>query len=137
MYPLCNIMAFCNSVTWAEIKWVKQLIMHGATMSRISMVTTGISRGSSQLQNPPLQEKIPKWDWSQSGGAPAQSLRSWMIYMIFLRTEKLSSTLIEALTPTQKVSFRMAQVSPCYAFKRSVACLFWNTTLAKLSIDFC
>ena len=32
-------------LTWAETKWVKQLITHGAIINSINMVITGISRG--------------------------------------------------------------------------------------------
>ena len=58
---LVELALACYSLlTWAETKWVRQLIIHAAIISSINMVITGISRGISQLQIPPCQEEDPK-----------------------------------------------------------------------------
>ena len=38
-------MACCSLLTWAETKWVRQLIIHGSIISSINMVITRTSRG--------------------------------------------------------------------------------------------
>jgi len=38
-------------LTWAETKWVRQSIIHGAIISSVNMVITGISRGINQHWN--------------------------------------------------------------------------------------
>ena len=60
IYPYCTSTAFCSLLTWAETKWVKQLITHGTIISSIYMLITRISRGISQLQIPLSQEKDPQ-----------------------------------------------------------------------------
>ena len=52
-------MFYISLLNWTETKRVKQLIIHGAIISSINMVITGISRGMSQLQIPPRREKDP------------------------------------------------------------------------------
>ena len=119
---------FYNLVTKAEIKWIKQLIMHRAIMSRISMVTIGVSKVNSHFQNLPLQEESPQ----KSGGFPAFSQRSWIICMFFSRTKRLSSILFEVFTQNQQVSLRIAQVLPCFAVQRSIAHLFLSITCVSI-----
>ena len=52
--------------------------------------------------------------------------------MFFLRTVRLSLTWLEVFTKKQHVSFKMAQDPPCSGIRRSITCLFWSTTSAKL-----
>ena len=52
--------------------------------------------------------------------------------MLFLQTVRLFKTQLEVFTQKQHVSFKMAQVSPCSGIRRSIYCLFWSTTPAKL-----
>ena len=52
--------------------------------------------------------------------------------MFVLRTVGLSLTQLEVFTWKQHVSFKMAQVQPCSGIRRSMSCLFWSTTPAKL-----
>ena len=52
--------------------------------------------------------------------------------MFFLRTVRLSLTWLEIFTQKQHVSFKMVQVPPCSGIRRSISCLFWSTTPAKL-----
>ena len=97
------------------------------------MVITGISRGISQFQILPHQEKdSPRRDCSHPENSPAHSLRSHRIWMFFLSTVRLSLTWLEAFTQKQHISFKMAQVPPCSGIKRSISCLFWSITPAKL-----
>ena len=93
---------------------------------------TGINRGISQLQISHHQKNPPKSDCSHSKNSPAYSLRFCRIWMLFLRTVRLYLTLLEVFTQKQHVSFKMAQIPPCSGIRRSISCLFWNTTTAKL-----
>ena len=52
--------------------------------------------------------------------------------MFFLRTVRLSLTQLEVFTQKQHISFKMAQVPPSSGIRRSISCLFWSTTPAKL-----
>ena len=71
IYPCWTGTACYSLLTWAETKWVRQLIIHAAIISSINMVITGISRGISQLQIPPRQEKDPlKRDCSYPKDSP-------------------------------------------------------------------
>ena len=133
IYPCWTGSTCCSLLTWAETKWVRQLIIHGAIISSISMVIIRISRGISQLQTPPHQEKDPpKRDCSHPKNSPAHSLRSCRVWMFLLRTSRLSLTYLEVLTWKQHVSFKMGQVPPCSGIRRSISRLFWSTTPAKL-----
>ena len=93
IYPCWTGTACCSLLTWAEAKQVRQSVIHGAIISSINMLITGISRGISQLQIPPHQENDPpKRDFSHPENSPACSLRSYRIWMFFLRTVRLSLT---------------------------------------------
>ena len=81
IYPCWSVTACCSLLTWAETKWVRQLIIHGAIISSINMGTIRTRRGISQLKSP--------------------------------------------IT-------RMTQVPSCSGIRRSISCLFWSTTPAKL-----
>ena len=52
--------------------------------------------------------------------------------MFFLRTVRLSLIQLEVFAQKQHISFKMGQVAPCSGIRRSISCLFWSTTLAKL-----
>ena len=52
--------------------------------------------------------------------------------MFFFKTVRLSLTQLEVFTQKQHVSLKMAQVPPCSGIRRSISCLFWSTTPAKL-----
>ena len=100
IYPCWTGTACYSLLTWAETKRVRQLIIHGAIISSINMVITGISRGISQLQIPLRQEKDPtKRDCSHPENSPAHSLRSCRIWMFFLRTVRLSFNLAGGIYP--------------------------------------
>ena len=74
-------------LTWAETKQVRQLIIHGAIISSINILTKKISRSISQLQISPHQEKDhPKRDCSHPENSPFCSLRYSRIWKFFLRT---------------------------------------------------
>ena len=60
IYPYWTGTACCNLLTWAETKWVRQSIIHGAAISIINVVITRVSRGISHLQIFPHQEKDPQ-----------------------------------------------------------------------------
>ena len=92
IYPCWTGTAYCSLLTWAETKGVRQLIIHGAVISSINMVMTGISRGISQLQISPHQKDPTKRDYSHPENSPAHSLRSSRIWIFFLRTVRLSLT---------------------------------------------
>ena len=59
-YPWWTGTACYSLLTWAETKWVRQLIIHGTIISSINMVITGISRGISQLQITLTRRRIPQ-----------------------------------------------------------------------------
>ena len=133
IYPCWTGTACCSFLTWSETKLVRRLIIHGAIISSINMVITGISRGISQLQIPPHQEKnSPKTDCSHPKDSPAHPLRSCRVWMFFLRTVRLSLTYLEVFTQKQQDSFKIAQVPPCSGIRSSISYLFWSTTPAKL-----
>ena len=91
IYPCWTGTARCSLLTWAEKKWVRQLIIHGAIISSINMMITGTSRDISQLQVLLHQQKDPlKRDSSHTENSPAHSLRSYKIWMFFLRTVRFS-----------------------------------------------
>ena len=113
------------------MKWVRLLIIHGAIISSINMTITGISRDNSQPQIPLTKKRIPQreivatlktlqlvlWD-------PVESeCFSWGLWDL---------TWLEVFTQKQQVSFKMAQVPRCSGIRRSISCLFWCTTSAKL-----
>ena len=101
IYPCWTGSACYSFLTWAETKQVKGLIIHGTIISSINMVITGISRGMSQLQIPPHQEKDPpKRDCSHPKNSPDHSLRSCRVWMFFLRTVRLSFNLAGGI-PTE------------------------------------
>ena len=80
----------CILLTWAETKQVGQSIIHGTIISSINTVKTRISRGISQLQIPPNQEKDAlKKDSSHLEISPAHSWWSCRIWMFFLRCVRL------------------------------------------------
>ena len=56
--------------------------------------------------------------------------------MIFLRSVRLSLTQLEVFTQKQHVSFKMDQVPPCSGIIRSISCLFWSSSSAKLCCLF-
>ena len=87
-------------MTWAETKWVRQLVIHAAIISSINMVITGISRGISQLQIPPRQEKDPpKRNCSHPEDSPACSLRSCRLWTVFLEDCKTFFNLAGGIYP--------------------------------------
>ena len=98
IYPCWTDTAHCSLFSWAEMKWVRQLIIHGAIISSINMVMTGISKGISQLQIPHCQKDPPKRDCSHPNSL-ARSLRSCRIWMFFLRTVRLSFNLAGGIYP--------------------------------------
>ena len=84
IYPCSTSAAFFSLLTWAETKWIEQLIIHGAITSSINMVITGISRDISQLQiHPCLEKDPPKRYCSHPENSPAHSLRSCKIWKTF------------------------------------------------------
>ena len=133
IYPCWTGTACCSLLTWAETKWVRQLVIHGAIINSINMVITGIRQGVSQLQIPLRQEKNPpKRDSSHPEDSPAHSLRSYRIWMIFLRAVRFSLTWLEVFTQKWHISFKISHVPPCSGIRRSISCLFWSTNPAKL-----
>ena len=98
IYPCWTGTACYSVLTWAETKRVRQLIIHWAIISSISMVMTGISKGISQLQIPHRQKDPPKRDCSDPNSL-ACSLRSCRIWMFFLRTVRLSFNLAGGIYP--------------------------------------
>ena len=99
IYPCWTGTACYSLLTWAETKWVRQLIIHGAIINSINMMMTGISRGISQLQIPHLQEKDPPKRNCSHPNSLAHSLRSCRIWMFFLRTVRLSFNLAGGIYP--------------------------------------
>ena len=132
IYPFWTGTTCCSLLTWAETKWFRQLIIHGAIISSINMVITGINRGIGQIQISHHQKNPPKSDCSHHKTSPAHSLRFCRSWMLFLRTVRLSLTSLEVFTQKQHVSFKMAQIPLCSGIRRSISCLFWSTTAAKL-----
>ena len=57
IYPCWTSTAFFSLLIEAETKWVKQLIIHGAIISSINMVITGISKGI-QLSSVQLLSRV-------------------------------------------------------------------------------
>ena len=132
IYPFWTGTTCCSLLAWAETKWFRQLIIHGAIISSINMVITGINRGISQIQISHHQKNPPKSDCSHHKTSPAHSLRFCRSWMLFLRTVRLPLTSLEVFTQKQHVSFKMAQIPLCSGIRRSISCLFWSTTAAKL-----
>ena len=133
IYSCWTCTSCCILLMRAETKQVRQLKIHWEILSSINMVITGISRAISQLLMSPHQEKVPpKIDCRYFKNSPALSLRSCRVWMFLLRTSKLSLTYLEVFTWKQHISFKMGQVPPCSGIRRSVSCLFWSTTPAKL-----
>ena len=52
--------------------------------------------------------------------------------MLFLTVVRIYLTWLQLFAQKQHISFKMAQVSPCSGIRRSISCLFWSTTPAKL-----
>ena len=113
VYPCWTGTACCSLLTWAETKWVRQLVIHGAIINSINMVITRISRGISQLQIPHRQGKDPqKRNCSHPEDSPAHSLRScriW-IFFFFLRAVRFSLTWLDVFTQQFHVSFKISHV---------------------------
>ena len=121
IHPHWTSTTCCSLLTWAKTNQGRQLIIHGAIISSINMVITGISRGISQLQISLHQVKDPpKRDYSHPKNSPTHSLRSQRIWMFFLRTVRLSLTWLEVFTQKQHVSFKMAQVALYSGIRRSI-----------------
>ena len=99
IYPCWTGTACYSLLTWAETKWVRQLVIHGAIINSINMMMTGISRGISQLQIPHCQEKDPPKRNCSHPNSLAHSLRSCRIWMFFLRTVRLSFNLAGGTYP--------------------------------------
>ena len=121
-------------LTWAETKWVRQLIIHGAIISRINMMITWIVGWGAryQLQIPPHQEKDPpKRDCRHSENSPACSLRSCRIWNVFLRDCETFFNLAGGIYP--ETTYPIQDGSSPYLFRyQEIYLLFWNTTPAKL-----
>ena len=82
IYPFWTGTTCCSLLAWAETKWFRQLIIHGAIISSINMVNIGISRGISQLQIPHCQKDPPKRDCSHPKNTSVHSLRSSRIWTL-------------------------------------------------------
>ena len=133
----CTSTACCSLLTWAETKWVRQLIIHGTIISSIHMVIIGISRGISQLQIPPRKEKHPpKRDCSHPDNSLACSLRSCRTWSFFLEDCENFISLVGGIYPKQHISFKVYQVLLSSGIRRSISYLFWSTTPAKLCCPF-
>ena len=100
------------------------------------MVISRISWGISQPQIPPCQKKdTPKRDCSH-----------FRTLQLFLWDPVGSECLLEncetvfnlagSIYLEQHISFKLAQVPPCSGIRRSISCLFWNTTPAKVCCLF-
>ena len=50
IYPCWTGTAYCSLLTWAETKWVRQLIIHGAIISSFNTVITGLVGTFSLVQ---------------------------------------------------------------------------------------
>ena len=50
IYPCWTGTTCCSLLTWAEMKWFRQLIIQGAIISSINMRITGISRGIDECK---------------------------------------------------------------------------------------
>ena len=100
IYPCSTSAAFFSLLTWAETKWVRQLIIHGVIISSINMVITRICRGFSQLKISSCQEMDPpKRDCGHPENSPACSLRYCRIWMFFLRTVRVFFNLAGGICP--------------------------------------
>ena len=125
--------ACCNLLTWAETKWVRQLIIHGTTTSSNNMVMTGISRGISQLQISPHQE-IPQREilatlrtlqlilWDPVGSEKIFLLRTMRLYNLSWRylprnnmshSRWLKFLLVQGSEDLSPVCFRVQPLPSC------------------------
>ena len=60
IYPCWTGTACCSLLTWAETKWVRQLIIHGAIISSINMVITGLVGALANSKLPLTRRRIPQ-----------------------------------------------------------------------------
>ena len=91
IYPCWTGTACCSLLRQAGQRQKGQSTIHGAIISSISIVLTGIGRDINQLQILHCQEKDPpKRDHSHPNNSLAHLLRSYTIWMFSLRTVRLS-----------------------------------------------
>ena len=138
IYPCWTGAACCSLLTWTETKWVRQLIIHGAIISRINMMITWIVGWGAryQLQIPPHQEKDPpKRDWSHPKNSLAHSLRScrrcFFEDCVFLEDCETFFNLAGGIYP-EMICLIQGGSSPSLFRDQEISCLFWSTTSAKL-----
>ena len=131
IYPCWTGTTCCCLLTWAETKWVRQLIIHGAIISSINMAITRTSRGISQLKIPSHQENHPKRDCSHPQNSPVHYLRSCRVWMSFLRTVRLFN-LARGIYPKIICLIQDGSNPSLLGIRRSISCLFRSTIPAKL-----
>ena len=87
IYPCWTGTACCSLLTWAETKWVRQLIIHGAIISRINIMMTG-TIGALANSKFPIARRVPQREMVATPG----TLQLILWGPVGSRTEKAMAT---------------------------------------------